>query len=610
MTAVDSSTTTPSPALLTVRFDLTRLVLGGIVFAQAVWLGVAIGRGWYTQADFSNLAEAVGQPMSWSYLREPLGGHFGPTGRFVYWLLARTGALDYTLTIVLRVALQALGTVLLYRVIRRVAGPSRLNLAIVALYAVSPLLLPGLAWLTSGIGLALGQVFALLAIETHLRAEQSQRPSTALMTGVLLALAGVNWIAIVLVLPILSLGCVYEGSPRERLHELVARWRGWAFTLAPLAVVTSVVLTLGDLTARRLDLGSLYRLVRDDWLRAVAPSLIGGPWRWFAPPGTYVGFFAPSDAIILLGQLAFAVLLIIGYRRTGRRALLGWSLPAAVILANMIVVGTGRYETYGRLLAITPRYSYAVAAPLAIGIAMSLSPATHERSIGVPERHQRAAVAVLVVALVVSSVVSGVRFSHHWSQNPAKGYVDTLLASARAAGPHPNVYDTLLPQNVVSAVEPRHRVKDILQLGGVHATYEDPRSEPLVAAADGRLTRSVIVPASVGLGQLKVNCGTYIHGSGVWTIPLSKPVPTAEWYLRFELYQNAPSTVSVDLVDASGGVAHPVRGAEVPIGSTLAALNLRLPAFAPVSVRVHSHGPATSLCLVRTMIGAPFPAAK
>lgn len=607
MTAVDSSTTTPSPALLTVRFDRTRLVLGGIVLAQAVWLGMAIGRGWYTQADFSNLAEAVGQPMSWSYLREPLGGHFGPTGRIAYWLLARTGALDYTLTIALRVALQALGTVLLYRVICRLAGRSPLNLAIVGLYAVSPLLLPGLAWLTSGIGLALGQVFALLAIETHLRAEQSRRDTTALATGVLLALAGVNWIAVVLLLPILSFGCVYVGSPRDRLHEFATRWRGWAFTLAPLVVVTSLVLALGDLTARRLGLGSMYRLVRDDWLRGVAPSLIGGHWRWFAPPGTYVGFFAPSDAIILLGQLAFAVLLIIGYRRTGWRALIGWSLPAVMIFASMVVVGTGRYETYGGLLAITPRYSFAVAAPLAIGIAISLSPATAQRSIGFPVRHQRAAVAVLVVALAASSVVSGVRFTHYWSQNPSKRYVDTLLASARAAGPHPNVYDTVLPQNVVSAVEPRHRVKDVLQLGGVHATYEDPRSEPLVATADGRLTRSVFVPAAIGLGSLKVNCGTYIRGSGVWTIPLSKAVPAGEWYLRFELYQNAPSTITVDLVDADGRVVHPVRGADIAVG-TLAALNLRLPAFAPVSVRVHSHAAATSLCLVRTLIGAPFPA--
>jgi len=303
-------------------------------------------------------------------------------------------------------------------------------------------------------------------------------------------------------------------------------------------------------------------------------------------------------------------LLIIGLARTGLRALVGWSLPAVVILANMVLVGTGRYETYGRLLAITPRYSFVVAAPLAIGIAVSLSPVMTDRVHSLPERPQRTIAAVVVAALLASSIYSGFRFSHYWAQNPAQRYVNSLLASARSAGGHVNVYDTALPANIVSGVEPRHNVSDVLQLGGVDATYEDPRSEPLVVAADGHLAKAAFVPASIGLGKLKVNCGTYVHGSGIWTIPLSKAVATAPWYLRFELYQNAPSTITVDLVDAAGRIAHPVLGSTVVIGSTLAAVNLRLPVFSPVTVRVQSKSPRTSLCLVRTMIGAPFPAGR
>jgi len=217
---------------------------------------------------------------------------------------------------------------------------------------------------------------------------------------------------------------------------------------------------------------------------------------------------------------------------------------------------------------------------------------------------------VLVVALAASSGYAGLRFSHYWAQNPSQRYVDSLLASARAAGARVNVYDTPLPSNIVSGVEPHHNVSDALRLGGIDATYEDPRSEPLVVAADGRLTKAAFVPASIGLGRLKVNCGTYIHGVGVWTIPLSRAVPLASWYLRFELYQNAASTITIDLIDAAGRETHPLRGPQVAIDSTLAALNLRLSVFSPVSVRVHSASPATSLCLVRTLIGAPFPVGR
>ncbi|HEY3717744.1 MAG TPA: hypothetical protein VGL39_24720 [Jatrophihabitantaceae bacterium] len=609
MTAVDSAAAR-APALVTVRFDRTRLALAGIVIVQAVWLWVLIGRGWYLQADFSNLTEGVGRPLTWSYLREPLGGHFAPLLRALYWLFDRMGALDYTLTIAVRVALQAGSTVLLYRVISRLTGATRLNLIIVGLYAASPLLLPGIAWLTSGLGLVLGQVFALWAVDMHLRNEEAPQLLLALKTGVLLVLmvlAADEWVVIALLLPILSVACVYTGPIRDRLREFLVRWRSWLLTLVPLAGAAVAMLVLGDKAgAHSLGFGTAYRLIRDEWLRAVAPSLIGGHWRWFTPQ-TYLAFFAPNDATVLLGQLAFAVLLIIGFQRTGLRALVGWSIPAVVIVANMLLVGTGRYETYGRLLAITPRYSFVVAAPLAIGIAVSLAPATGTRGIHLPELHRRAVVVGLVVALTASSAYSSLRFSHYWAQNPSKRYVDSMLASARAAGARLNVYDTPLPPNIVSGVEPRHNVSDVLRLGGVKATYEDPRSEPLVVSADGHLTKSVFIPASVGLGNLKVSCGTYIHGPGVWTIPLSKAVAPASWYLRFELYQNAPSTITVDLVDAAGRVAYPVRGADVAIGSTLAALNLRLPVFAPVSVRVHSHSSATSLCLVRTVIGAPFP---
>jgi hypothetical protein len=611
VTTVESATT-PAPPSVTVRLDKTRFALIAIVVGQAAWLWALIGRGWYLQADFSNLADAVGRPLTWSYLCEPLGGHFAPLLRLVYWLLDRMGALDYTLTVALRVSLQVIATVLLYWIICRLAGRTPLSLIIVGLYAVSPLLLPGIAWVTSGIGLALGQVFALWAIDQHLRAEHSPDWRAALKTGLLLVLAVLSadeWIVVVLLLPILSLGWVYAGTARDRLRESLSRWRAWALTLIPLAGSVAVTLALGDTTgARGLGVGTAYRLVRDEWLRAVAPSLIGGHWRWFAPPDTYLGYFAPNDATVLLGQLAFAVLLVVGYQRTGMRALVGWSLPAVVILAAMVLVGTGRYDTYGRLLAITPRYSLVVAAPLAIGIAVSLTPAMRLSPIDVPDAQRRVIGVALVAALAASSMYADLRFTHYWGQNPSKRYVDTMFASARAAGPQLNVYDTSLPPSIVSGVEPRHNVSDLLRLGGITAAYEDPRSEPLIAAADGRLVRAAFVPSSMGLGELRPNCGTYVHGAGVFTIPLSKAVALASWYLRFELYQNGPSTITVDLVDATGRVAHPLKGSTVTLSSKLAAINLRLPVFSPVSIRVHSTTPQTSLCLVRTLVGAPFPA--
>jgi hypothetical protein len=613
LTTVDQAT--PTPAVVSVRFDRGQLVLGGIVVAQAIWLWILIGRGWFLQADFSNLADGMGRPLTWSYLREPLGGHFAPVLRLLYWLLDRIGPLDHSLTVGFRVVLQAASTILLYRVLRLLVGRSNLALAVIGLYAFSPLLLAGLAWLTSGLGLVLGQVFALLAIETHLRFGRTRDLRFAVATGVLLALATLSadqWIVIAFSLPILSAAYVYQGTIRERLRSFVAHWRAWTATLLPLGGVVALALTLGDSAgAHSLSATTTYRLVRDDWLKSVGPSLVGGHWRWFADQDTYLPFYAPSDAVVLLGQFAFVVLLLVGLQRTGWLALVGWSLPIVIVVANMCLVGTGRFETYGSLLAITPRYSFVVAAPLAIGVALSLCrPVAPANAASGLERPRYLIAAALVAAVGLSSMYSGIRFTHYWAKNPSKAYVDALLASGRAAGSDLNIYDTALPPDIVSKVEPHHRIADVLRLGGLKATYEDPRSEPLVASTDGHLVKSVFVPASVGLGELKVNCGTYIHGTGTWTIPMSKPVPVAEWYLRFELYQRAASTISVELTDAAGSTIYPVQGTQVEIGGTLAAINLRLPASSPIAVKIRSTAASTSLCLVRTIIGGPFATAK
>src|SRR6185503_13583838 len=95
--------------------------------------------------------------------------------------------------------------------------------------------------------------------------------------------------------------------------------------------------------------------------------------HWFADDHTYVAFYAPGDATILLGQLAFVLLLFLGWYYTGWRTLLAWSLPIVAGLIGIILVAAARYGEAGLLIPITPRYSYVIAAPLAMAVCLSLS---------------------------------------------------------------------------------------------------------------------------------------------------------------------------------------------------------------------------------------------
>lgn len=617
MTAVDSAAT-PAPALVTVRFDRVRLAVTGIVVAQAIWLWVLIGRGWYLQADFSNLADAQRSGLGWSYLREPLGGHFAPVLRLLYSMLDRIGTLDYTVTVALRVGLQAAGTLVLYRVLRTLAGRTTLVLTVVTLYSFSPLLLPGLAWLSSGMGLALGQLLALLGVDRYLAYTRTGRLRPAAAAGALLAVATLcadQWIVAVLIPPILALGYVYTGAIGRRLRAFVQNWRAWSLILGPVAVAAALAAILADTTgttAIGFDAG--YHLLRDEWLRAVGPAFVGGPWSWFGDSRTYAPFLLPPDEARLLGQIAFVVLVLLGFERTRWRSLAGWSLPLAVVVVGTLLIGVGRYDASGLLIAITPRYSFQVVAPLAMGIVLALSdPVLGQEQAARPPGASRWAVdrprLVLIsaaTALVgIMSIVSSLRFSTRWAANPADEYVAALVASVRAAGPDVNLYDTPVPSHMISVVEPHHHLSDLLRLAGVSARFDDPRTEPLVATPTGRLSKATFLSTATGAGPQQPNCGTHIKGKGSWTIPLTKPARPQEWFLRLELYQAVPSVVDIDVADEHGAVRAPVTGSTVAL-PRLAAINLRLPFFAPAAVHVRSDSATTDLCLVHVRVGGPF----
>jgi hypothetical protein len=219
---------------------------------------------------------------------------------------------------------------------------------------------------------------------------------------------------------------------------------------------------------------------------------------------------------------------------------------------------------------------------------------------------RRLAAGAFVTAIVVTSLVSGARFANIFGRSPSQAYVENLTSSARAAGPAVNVYDTAVPAWLISPVEPHHSVTDLLRLSGATFKIEDRSTTPLIAAADGHLVKSVFVPASF-VAPL-APCGSAVHGAGTFTFPLNRPAPDAGWYLHLQLFQQAPSTVTVELINAEGKVATPLGGSTLHLDQ-LASLSLRLPVFAPTAVRFRSTDPNTSLCLTAIQVGAPFPVA-
>jgi hypothetical protein len=373
-------------------------------------------------------------------------------------------------------------------------------------------------------------------------------------------------------------------------------------------------------------LADLVSVVRTGWLRMAIPALFGGPWHWFDNGTAYVSWSAPSTTMVVLSQLGLLVLVILGWRRTGPRSLLGWLLPVLSVAIGTIVVAIGRYFAFGDLIAITMRYSFDFAFALALGAALALIPsnpvAISARLAGTepvadpsrgqaPPGYRRPAAVGGCVLLVGSSVFSIVLFERRWLQKPTRPYVRTLTANLAQAGPNVNLYDTSVSNTVVPYFfGPTMHLSTLLSWTDAKVRFDQTDTAPLLVDQQGHLVAASLLPAASGVLPAGALCQALVQGVGSWRIPLDKKLPLGDGFLHLEYFQQHPSTLNVLVEDASGRLLPPVTGGRVSFPVTLGAQLLRLPQSEARAIVIRSDSAAANICVGGVVIGAPFAPAK
>jgi len=355
-----------------------RAALAAVLLGQAVWCWWLCARGWFYQDDLSALDEADGRRLGWHFLTTPVNDHLVPGYRLMFWLQASVDPLGYQQTVVVRVLLQTVAVWLLHRLLVLLFGRRPGVPVLVALYAVNPLIVANLTWLTTAACLVPAEIAAILALDSHVRYTVTGQLRWAAAAGVALLAGMCFWekTAIIgLVLPILSLGYLSSGPIRGRLADLIRHWRGWLLTAVPPLLFVGYFFGhhYGG-SARGIGAGDLVGVIRTAWLRLVVPALFGGPWHWFDAGNAYVSWSSPTRTAVVVSQLAFAVLVVLGWRRTGARSLVGWSIPVLSVVLGTTLVSVGRFFAFGDLVAVTMRYSYDFALALVLGAGLALLP--------------------------------------------------------------------------------------------------------------------------------------------------------------------------------------------------------------------------------------------
>lgn len=611
---------------LRVPLDGYALTVAGIVALQAAWLGYLASRGWFYGDDLSYMSGATGRTLDWGYLTAPLNDHFVPGVRLAFWLMRHTTKLDYSTTILFRIAIQVATTLLLYRLLVLLVGRRPGVLAILGWYAMSPLIMPGFLWLTTSVHLMAAQLLVILTLIFHIRFTVTGRLPLAVGCAVSLLGAVAFWemTAVTAVwLPLISLGFLHPGSLRARILAMLRRWPEWLLIIASVGCWLGLFITgpYGG-SAHALSPGAALHVLRVGWLDAVGPALIGGPLRWFSVPDVFFSVADAPLALVVIAQLAVFAVLVVSWRRSKTCALFGWAIPTITFIFDMLLVAVGRAWLFGDLTPKAFNYLYELAVPIAVGAGLALlpsSPSAVARRVAegssAPRtsrvlpvgRLARAGMLASGVLVLVASVISAVTFSNRWAQNPSRAYVQALKASVRAAGPDVNLWDTRVPGDVLAAFSSGNHVSDVLALADVHAKFDDGASDPNIVRDNGKLAPARLVGVAYGVQRPGTLCTQLIHGVGTWTIPLSPELIQNEYFVKISYLQEQPSVLYLTVLDAGGGEIAPAGGASTELVGQLANAYLRLPLAAPRELVLRSRIAGSNICIGDVTVGFPLP---
>jgi hypothetical protein len=609
----------PSPTM-----PIQHRVLIVVLAVQAGWLAYLCSRGWFYQDDFTLLSQAAHQHLTVGYLKQSYNGHLAPGVRLTFWIFAHTTRFSYGPTIAVRVVLQAIATILVFRLLTEVSQSRNVALAITVGYAASPLLVPGTVYLAASIQLLPAQICVLIAYLAHIRHAKSGQLRWSALAG-LAMLVGVGFWektgVTALLLVVLSLGWLSVGSLPRRVFGLFRDWRGWLLTLVPLGAFTGYYLTHHYATsAKAITAGAAWHLIWTQWSHALWPAVVGGPWQWLSGGQSYFAVSGAHTVVVVLGQCMFVLLVVAGWRRSRWRGLLSWTLPLVAVIAGELLIGIGRYAEFGDIPAVGFSYAFDLAVPTALAVALAFraSPqpvVTTTEPVAVGARHgepvrrwrrTRLAAGLLCLAVVAgSAVVSGVTFTTRWHKSPAKTYVATLLRSIHETGPSVNLYDSPVSLRVLPFISPDRNLSDLLSVSTAKVAFDVGSPQPQLVNDRGQIVPATFFPVAHQAVPHNSFCPTLVKGTTTVTVPIRPKAGSNTYFLQIDYFEQRPALVTITVKNAMG-VPIAIRGnSTIDFGQPLGAVLLPLELGAPAQVSFTSSSDSASVCMSTVTIGVP-----
>lgn len=478
-----------------------------VVVAQFVVRTAGALQGTWRNDDWGFLHTVAVFGVSLDHLFYLYNGHLHPGAWLIFDALAEVAPGSYPAAAVLAGILQAIGTGLVYLVVRRLFVRRPAVLLLLVWFAFTPLTLDTSTWAIVAFNVLPLQIAYAGGVLLLLR--YLERPSSRRLVAVVaMQVFGLLFIEKAVLLPVLLFGVaawfpVVSATPLGARRVLREHRRLW-LSLAPVvAAYAALYLWLGasgrsSTGGASLDFG-LRSFLAMGWkvVRAFATSLFGGPWAWGPPP--IVPRAAPPAFAVAIA-LGLLVALVVWTSRRRSVARIAWLCLAGYVMLDIVLIASGRLAESGSGVGSQLRLFADLAIPTVLVVGFALFPRR------VPSQEDDADAVVdrlrspwrpvllvgLAVAFLVSSAVSYVGDYEEWRTPGSERYV----SNARE-GFHLVADVGLLPQVVSADVlapifYPRNTTDVVL------AAY--PGSPPFRAAVDDLYALDgdgTIVPARV-----------------------------------------------------------------------------------------------------------------
>jgi hypothetical protein len=544
-----------------------------VLWAGALLIVLQLGvRGWVAAAggffadDVILEGRAATHPL-WSaeYLLYDHDGHLMPGAFLLAGVLADAWPLQWVAPAVSLVALQALASLAVFRLLRLLLGDRPVVLVPLALYLFSPVTLPVFAWWSAAVNALPLQIGLAWVAGDAVQLARTRRWRYALTGTAAFALA-LSFFAKSVLAPFFAFAVVAlllrtQADPtpiRSAVRRCAPLWAGAGIVLvawgwAYVSLVDSP--TASDPGSFADSVGAAARGIA----RGPLPALFGGPWTWSRTGGPPVA--GPPTVLVVAACLTAVTLLAATIRRRRGSGVI-WLLVGGHVAASAALMVLGRFT--GELADVLPlslRHFNDGAVVIAAALALTLLCPVRPFEPLLTPRGRRVVVPVAVAVFVGSCLWSTATFARLWADNPMEPYLETARASLAEAGDEPLLDQAVPPEILWGEAYPNNQASLVFAPLQQRPEFATSTSRLRMIDDTGRVVDAQVGPAaSVAPGE-QPDCGHRLSGDTVTVVPLSGRLFEWSWTVRLDYLASRSGQMQVSLSTGLPALVDVERGA-------------------------------------------------